>query len=300
MTGLLGTLPLRLAIHALRAFRAFPGRWRVLRWVAARPRQLLVLPPRQMPIDGGGCLIVEAYNNRDMYVENNRHDKDDRVLRAFDALVRPGDHVWDVGANIGRMSVVAARRVGERGRVRAFEPSPMVISSLYKNLAFNQCSNVTVRNCAVSDQAGTISFHMPLDTNSGLGSLREIGDGASTVIEVPMIRLDDESDQPARLRLLKIDVEGADLRVLRGASRMIQSARPAIIMEFSPRWIEQLGDSVGWFSEFVERIGYTLYRLTDAGPHRIDALPDHQIDLLCAPRPLAEMSWRGLAGLSVD
>lgn len=285
------------AIWLLRHLESFRGRWRVERWVAAQPRSLLRLAPRVLPVRGDCQLLVEAFNNRDMYVQPTPRDKDELVLRVFEALLVPGDNVLDVGANIGRMSLLASRLVGSTGRVLAFEPSPLVVASLYKNAFFNNCSNIAIRNYAVSDADGRLAFHVPLDTNSGLGSFRDIGEGQSLVIEVPIRRLDAETGLPESVRLIKIDTEGADLRVLRGAQALIDRCRPTIVMEFSPRWIAQLGDSAEWILEFAAKSGYSLYQLRPNGPEPLTALPAEQIDLLCTPRPLDARGWEALSRL---
>lgn len=290
----LQTLPVRAAVHLLRHTTSFRGRWRVERWLAQHPQELLQLPPRVMPVTGDQRLLVEAFNNRDMYVQPSARDKDELVLQVFEAVLRPGDHVLDIGANIGRMSLLASRLVGPQGRVLAYEPSPVVVASLYKNIFFNRCENIAVRNYAVSDADGVLSFHMPLDTNSGLGSFRDIDTGDSLTIEVPIHQLDGESGLPEALRLMKIDTEGADIRVLRGAQALIRRCRPVIVMEFSPRWIAQLGDSPDWLAGFMAEQGYSLYRLRPGGPERLEQLPTEQIDLLCTPVALQEESWAAL------
>jgi FkbM family methyltransferase len=286
-----------IAVHILRRVEKFPGRWRVERWLAGQPRSLMLMAPRLLALTADTYILVEAFNNRDMYVQSSIRDKDELVLFVFDALLRPGDNVLDVGANIGRMTVLASKGVGPGGRVIAFEPSPLVIASLYKNIFFNQCKNVSVRNYAVADADGSLPFHVPLDTNSGLGSFRDLGTDQSLVIEVPIRQIDQERGLPDDVRLIKIDTEGADLRVLRGAELLIARCRPAIVLEFSPAWIAQMGDEPKWILEFAARHDYSLYQLQPEGPRALTELPAVQIDLLCTPRALSEPTWAALKKL---
>lgn len=286
---------LKLAIWLTNSFTYFPGRWRLLRWIASKPECLELLPPKLLHLDKGSRLLIEAYNNRGHYVETESLSKDQRVVKVFGAVLGTGDNVLDVGANIGRMSVLASRLVGNSGSVIAFEPSPKVISSLYRNLAINGCTNLTVYNLAIADSDGQITFHMPIGTNSALGSIRNIGDDASICIEVPLRALDNFDSLPPTIKVVKIDVEGADLRVVRGATRLIKTRRPIIVMEFSPIWIRQLGDDQNWLQDFMDLNGYHLYELKDDGPHIISELPSEQIDLLCLPDKLRILSWDGLA-----
>ncbi|MGS0755989.1 FkbM family methyltransferase [Roseateles sp. GG27B] len=254
----------------------------------------MMMASRLMGLGGDTQILVEAFNNRDMYVQPTIHDKDELVLLVFNALLRPGDNVLDVGANIGRMTVLASKQVAPTERVLSFEPSPLVIASLYKNIFFNRCQNVTIRNYAVSDADGLLPFHVPLDTNSGLGSFRDLGKDNCLVIDVPIRKLDQEPGLPESVRLIKIDTEGADLRVLRGAESLIGRCRPAIVMEFSPPWIIQMGDDPGWMLKFAERHKYSLYQLCPDGPKAVAELPTFQIDLLCMPMPLIDSSWNVL------
>ena len=286
-----------IAVQLLRGMKSFPGRWRVARWLAGQPRSLMLMAPRLMGLGGDTQILVEAFNNRDMYVQPTIHDKDELVLLVFNALLSPGDNVLDVGANIGRMTVLASKLVGATGQVLSFEPSPMVIASLYKNIFFNRCQNVSIRNYAISDADGLLPFHIPLDTNSGLGSFRDLGKEHCLVITVPIRQLDQEHGLPESVRLIKIDTEGADLRVLRGAESLIKRCRPVIVMEFSPKWITQMGDEPNWILKFAERHGYSLYQLHPGGPKPIVDLPSFQIDLLCTPLPLGMPAWNALKAL---
>lgn len=273
----------------------FRGKWRLLRWIAERPYELELLPPRIVEVDGGSHLLVEAFNNRAHYVEPQSLRKDAGVVQVFRSVLRDGDVVVDVGANIGRMTVLGSRLVGKTGKVFAFEPSPKVISSLYRNIAYNRCSNVTVFNSAVSDECGEITFFMPVGTNSAWGSIRNIGVSSSILVTVASTSLDSRSEITEPVRLLKIDVEGADLRVVRGARKLIQKNRPVVTLEFSPTWIRDLGDDPQWLRTFASEEGYFLYEVTQAGLRPLQELPEQQIDILCLPWRLNGGSWADLA-----
>lgn len=288
---------LKFAIWLTNCFSAFPGRWRVLRWIAGKAEFLELLPPKLLQLDEGSRLLIEAFNNRGHYVETKTLSKDQRVVNVFRTVLRNGDNVLDVGANIGRMSVLASRLIGNTGSVFAFEPSPKVITSLYRNLAINRCPNVTVFNLAIANGEGNITFHMPIGTNSAWGSIRDIGEDASISIEVPLRSLDNLDSLPDKVKLLKIDVEGADLSVIRGASALIRTRRPVVILEFSPNWIRQLGDDPNWLKEFMDMNDYYLYELKDEGLTAISQLPNQQTDILCLPEKLIDQTWSGLANM---
>ena len=213
--------------------------------------------------------------------------------------VRPGDVVVDVGANIGRMSVLASRLVGAQGRVYCFEPSPKVLTSLYRNLQLNGCTNVTAYSSAVADVAGVLMFNMPVGTNSGWGSLRDLGAGAALRVEVSCRRLDDMLPILSKVALLKIDVEGADQKVVRGAQALIQRDQPVIALEYSPDWIRQLGDDPAWLLQSLGALGYRFLEVTDSQLKPLAGVPAQQIDLLCLPPRFGtgDVTWLTLGSL---
>jgi FkbM family methyltransferase len=146
--------------------------------------------------------------------------------------VRPGDVVYDLGANVGFYTLLAARLAGPTARVVAFEPVPRNLGYLRRHIALNQCENVTVVAAAVSDRSGTARFRDgPAHT---VGTLARDGggydgggyDGGGYDVEVVAL---DAYPGPAP-RVIKIDVEGAEADVLRGASRLLQEVRPIVLL----------------------------------------------------------------------
>jgi FkbM family methyltransferase len=154
--------------------------------------------------------------------------------RYFDAHVRPGMTVFDVGANKGQMMLLFATLVGPQGRVVSFEPAPAEFRALQRNVALNALAQVTTVQIAASDGTGEMAF-MYDAANPTQGKLRDVEPtyslpGAAPV-PVPTRPLDDFLDQGLRPDLIKIDVEGAGLRVLRGAGRILETIGPRILIE---------------------------------------------------------------------
>lgn len=151
--------------------------------------------------------------------------------RAFVGLTRPGDVVYDIGAHAGYYTALAGRLVGPAGRVVAFEPLPRNLAWLGRTIAANRLGNVRVIAAAVSDRTGKASFAVgagdPDQSGSYMGRLTAGGD-----IPVETLRLDEfvrEGSEPPPA-LLKIDVEGAEVRVLAGARETIAACRPIIVL----------------------------------------------------------------------
>lgn len=148
--------------------------------------------------------------------------------RLFRQVLRPGQTVVEVGANIGAHTVELSQLVGPRGAVIAFEPQQIVFQTLCANLALNNCANVSAYPLALGAAPGTIlvpRLRPDHDNNFGGLSLQGITAGERTML-VPL----DQFDLPA-CHFLKIDVEGMEVEVLRGAAATIAAHRPVIYAE---------------------------------------------------------------------
>jgi hypothetical protein len=147
--------------------------------------------------------------------------------------------------------------------------------------------------------AGVLVFSMPVGTNSGWGSLRDLGEGAALRVEVACRRLDDMLSVLPKVALLKIDVEGADLKVVRGAQALLQRDQPVIALEYSPNWIRQMGDDPAWLLESLGAMGYRFLEVTDAVLQPLAEVPAQQVDLLCLPPRFGtgEVTWQTLGAL---
>jgi FkbM family methyltransferase len=151
--------------------------------------------------------------------------------RAFLDVLEAGQIVFDIGANIGYYSLIAARRVGPRGRVLAFEPFPRNISYLYRHLALNGADNVTVIPMACSD--GTALAQFLAGSNCATGRLVDAPSvaGDARFEYVATVAVDQIVRESGLVPdVLKIDVEGAEEQVLRGAHQTLSAARPTILL----------------------------------------------------------------------
>lgn len=216
------------------------------------------------------------------------------------ALCGPGDTMVEVGANLGTETLLFSRIVGPAGRVVAFEPVPDNLATLGRQISLNRITNIDIRGCAVSDRAGKLRFVLgPSRDNTGQGRLSggAGGDGTArtrdddgSVIEVETVMLDDlhAAGVLPRLRLIAIDVQGAELLVLRGADRILRESRPAVIFEVERELLAEHGLRPTDVSAYLEERGYLIRRiskwgLVDDRPERTDAQ-----NWLALPQPRAE------------
>jgi FkbM family methyltransferase len=153
---------------------------------------------------------------------------------AFRAVVRPGTTVFDVGANIGAYSLLFAQWVGPAGKVVAFEPAPAAVAGLRRLVALNGLRDrVEIVEAAVSRAVGTASFAS--EGSSGANALVDAAQRGRAVISVPTTSLDAFCDTHAlRPDVIKIDVEGEELEVLRGARRTLSLPSVQAFLELHP------------------------------------------------------------------
>jgi FkbM family methyltransferase len=194
----------------------------------------------------------------------NRTLTEPHVLRWIADTLRPGDVFFDVGAHHGWMSMAAARRTGKTGRVVAFEPSPPLVEFLRYHKRVNRMSQIEIVPKAVSnsDGAGT-PFYLVEEGDSFMNSLfdtdiPEITRRGKSVIEIETITLDTFSRQSELIpRLIKIDIEGAELCVCEGAKDLLARHHPVLILATHPLWLPA-GQMIEDLFKLLEDFGYRI------------------------------------------
>ena len=192
-----------------------------------------------------------------------REDFENAEWRFVERFLEPGMTVLDIGAHHGFYSLLASVKVGGTGRVVAFEPSPRERERLLRNLALNSCTNVKVEDCALADTSGRQELIIVGSNNSGCNSLRQPNvKEPTTSVAVRVETLDGylaEHPLPP-VDFIKLDAEGAELAILKGAGTILGSLpRPVIQCEleeirtrpwgYHPREVVALLDTMGyrWF-----------------------------------------------------
>ncbi len=198
---------------------------------------------------------------------------------------RPGDVVVDVGANFGAHTVTFCKAVGSTGKVIAFEPNPTVAKKL---MQFRRPYPwLTVREVALSDLAGHANFFAT--KISGFGSLyasdRTDFEGENIAVLTDTLDSALAEDQLSSLSFIKIDVEGAELPVLRGGIDTARKFDPLIAIEVSWKRIDGDSDTsrVDFF-DFVSKFGSTGYALYDICGNTINYSEKHEYNLLLVPK----------------
>lgn len=199
-------------------------------------RALLPLTPRPpatllAPVSGGGDVRLfyrETIGFSVLLHGSFEQAESDYLCR----LAQPGGTVVDVGANVGLHTIPLALAVGT-GKVMAFEPVPENVKRLQENVERNRLRNVEIYPFALSDEDGSATMHLSRDPAYGTLMSTAVAHVAGESIETSTRRLDDVwrmAGQPA-VSAIKVDVEGAELRVLRGAKDLLATCRPVLLVE---------------------------------------------------------------------
>jgi FkbM family methyltransferase len=166
----------------------------------------------------------------------------------------------DIGAHSGYFSLLAGKEVGPTGVVLAIEPSPKAAQELRLNIEASNLENVIVEEVACSDLGEPTFLYLHNDSNSSMSSLssRNVSDGEK--VRVECVGLDALAEKHAlhRVDLIKIDVEGAELGVLRSGRRTIEKFLPVIVLELDPALLKgfdaDINEALDWFKE----LGYDV------------------------------------------
>ena len=256
--------------------RIFPGwtfgcefypqrRWLALRrgalWEFAKERGLDV--PLVVPWLGGTRVEVTLGNDMSLclFVAGSFEPNEFAFL---DRVTRPGMTFMDIGANEGLFSLFAARKVGPSGRVIAAEPSSRERKRFERNLARNRIANVTVVPCAIGNAPGTARLQIANSGHAGhntLGAFTYDDVNAVDLEDVPVETLDALATrlQVERVDVVKIDVEGAELKVLQGAASLLRRTRPIMLIEANEGALQGQGASSTEVVALLEDMGFGIH-----------------------------------------
>ena len=240
-------------------------RWRArARKLQAHPQPLRFLLSRalwhagvseRLVADIGEGLKIRFYPSSisaALWISSDARSEDEGFLRL---VLRPGDTYVDCGANIGHLAIVARSIVGEAGSVTAFEANPRIYNYCVGNLELNRFRDVLVMNVALGDTRGTtkISDHRADDQN-------QVGEGHATVPMRPL----DELITSEHVNLLKIDVEGYELFVLRGAKQLLERT-DIVYCELSTRNSARFGYLPSDAEQLLIEAGFVLVKQVEKG-----------------------------------
>jgi FkbM family methyltransferase len=231
-------------------------------------------------------------------------DYEGKLQRFYERMLRRGDACVDVGAHSGRHALPMARKVGPRGSVMAFEPIPRCFAGLAEQLRAGgpAFACVKLHACALSDVEGRAEFVLAIDLPEYSGLHERVYDGPTRLerIDVETRRLDGFTASLANLRYIKIDVEGGEWNVIKGAADTIARLRPVISFEFGKNSYAGYGVDPGALFDYFAGQRYRLFDLlgTPLGREQFVASSIRQDvwDYVAAPRELVDTVVRALTG----
>lgn len=233
--------------------------WR-LRWLGASG-------PMELRMNGGFSIAApRGAAGALIYYLGNSEPESAGFIGSF---LKPGMVFFDVGAHIGEYTLIASRAVGPTGAIHAFEAQPDTFALLRRNCTANGAENVKLNRSAVCDRQGEVEFDISEEPSmSSMAAAVEV-ERKRARIRVPGVTLDQYCQTHCTWpSLLKIDVEGAELLVLRGAADVLRrppGEAPAIIFECLTSTYVRFGYGRETVVTYLNSFGYEVFRMAEDG-----------------------------------
>lgn len=232
---------------------------------------------RPVVIHGHRMLLAppDAYASPDMTAD--RYEPE--TTRLFERLVKPGQVVFDIGAHVGYYTLLAARLVGDAGRVYAFEPEPKNFALLQQNITLNGYRNVIAVNEAVTDSCGPRELFLS-GLDNGFHSLFQLKlrqDPNPRGVSIDATTLDAFTERLGwpRIDVIKMDIEGGETAAFQGMERLLErSPALSLVLEFCPWILQTLGTEPTVFLQQLRGMGFRVHVIAPQG-----AVPLEELDV---------------------
>lgn len=253
----------------------FPGRWRIMdrifhRWFKHSSIQI------DVPLNSNVTVACNLGDEVQFGMWWGRESYEIGPTKFFKTLLFPGAVFIDIGAHVGYYSLVAAPRIGSSGRIYSFEPMSQQFERLTENIRRNQLFQITPLKLALSDLALTAVLQLNDAHNTGSATLRPCGGPVvqRETVECTTLDLFAESEDLYRVDVVKIDVEGFEVAVLRGASKTLARFRPVILIEVVDRLQTERGSTREELYACLGQLGYQPYRIKRDGRVQLIQKPE--------------------------
>jgi FkbM family methyltransferase len=215
---------------------------RLLKWVG-------IIRFMKIKKNGYSLLVQPSSISLALWINSTERSEDVDVIKM---ILRPGDSFYDVGANIGQLSIEAALAVGPSGMVTSFEAHPKTAHFFWNNVKLNGLTNIRIVQSAVGEKCGWLVFtdHNSDDQNS-------VSEGGT--VHVPVLKLDTLSDGE-KIHLLKIDIEGYELFAIKGASETLKNV-DTIYFEAWDRHFEKYGYCFSDLHKLLVEMGFNIGKI---------------------------------------
>jgi len=224
-------------------------------YIAHRP---FVHPAIQLPLIDGRSILIDYVFARHRY--DHFGDRHNAGLRQWLAACSGQDVIFDVGAHIGLYALPAAKEISAEGKIYAFEPSHANCRYLSRHLEYNRLSNVNVNNVLVGGEDREETDFYENDRADAMNAMlvqKNVQD--YRLVKRRQITLDRFcAEKDLVPQVIKIDVEGAELKVLKGARDVLTTHAPRIFLSVHPKRMEAMGDAVQDLVDCVHQWGYDI------------------------------------------
>ena len=195
--------------------------------------------------------------------------REPNTANALLKLAKAGNVVFDIGANVGSHTLPLAKLVGPEGMVYAFEPVEWARNKLNRNIELNNFQNIRLVPVALSDHVeahGTEQFRasFKISNQADVGADGELtqnwwGACDEVVVEFDTVDAFVQKNGLSRLDLIKLDVDGYEGKVIRGAKNTLERFRPIILMEIAPSWAKARGENLSEIAKDLAKMGYRFF-----------------------------------------
>lgn len=220
---------------------------------------IIGLKPQQVLV-GNHVIYIDKYDAVLSQELLQSHTWEKYQSKLFLKYIKKGDIVVDIGAHIGYYTLLAAKKVGKRGHVYAFEPDSKNYSLLTKNLRENGYENVTLVHAAVSDKVGSVNLYVH-ETNTGDHSIVR-GMRNTKKVRVKTMSLDTYFKTKPFINVMKIDIQGAEDAAIRGG-RLTLKNNNVLFTEFYPSALVEGGCNPIFFLNNLRKFGYEIYDVNE-------------------------------------
>ncbi|MDA9752890.1 FkbM family methyltransferase [Candidatus Pelagibacter sp.] len=208
-------------------------------------------------------------------IENGVHEP--HFLNLVDNLLSPTDVALDVGGNIGTHAILLSKKLKE-GHVYTFESQSLVFSILQNNLLLNNCNNVTAYRFAVSNENhSTISMEPFTFNKKSINNAALKVDLEGAMGDFSLTRTLD-SFEFKKVDFIKIDIQGSEVKALKGAKNLILNQKPIIFIEIEEQYLRDLGTSSKELIETIFSLNYVMYRIETEYPCDYVCVPKEKVD----------------------
>lgn len=205
-------------------------------------------------------LICDRDDKRNVPIEIlNFGDYEKECMDMMLRLIKPGDIIVDIGANIGWYSLNLAKSINNI-QIHAFEPIPRTFDYLTRNLALNNIVNVNAHNLGISEEAKELTFYYDSEDAGSTSINNLLGKENIQQVKGQVITLDHFiSYEKTAVDFIKCDVEGAELLVLKGSEETLKTHKPIVFAEMLRKWALKFNYHPNQIIEFMNKLGYHCF-----------------------------------------